>query len=170
MFHTPSFGDDEFDVSAITIPYTNNTMSVSQSAPTMQPLPDIDFSLTQPLSHAMPATTNCSTVTNNERNFVVPKFPPQNFYVPDINVTNSITQPEGHPMMTNVAMATHSNNGVHHDRLQTPLTTICQSQISSQLGFQTGMKQGSPAVSNSTGSPRSSEDSDDCLPLAQVRY
>ncbi|XP_050398499.2 TOX high mobility group box family member 4 isoform X3 [Patella vulgata] len=215
-FQVPSFGDEDFDL-----------LQVPLILPSEQPQGhgvstdhDMFNTQTQPLSHqqitnmenshqvtmASNMQTRESNVFTNigNPNNVAPKFPPQNFYDPDINMTNAFqgnnTNYGNSNIFQNIAMTTSgmfqgqssqgqmATSGQHQ-----PLSTICHSQITNQLGFQThginpginpgitqginpgiiqGMNQGSPMGSNSTSvSPNresTSEDSDDSLPLAQL--
>lgn len=203
-FHTPSFGDEDFDLAPMGMGIQQVSENVAQSVPentfsssgqalshTGGNLMDLDsMNLTQPLSHPPNmAQQNCPSTNQNipparhmTDAIMVPKFPPPNFEVPDISLSNSVMSTASNStMLSSVSMATSNSYSLGGAPTtmstmgmmgQQPLMTISQSQISSQLGFQSVVKQGSPAGSNSThtSSPsQSSEDSDDSLPLAQVR-
>ncbi|XP_064610550.1 TOX high mobility group box family member 4-B-like isoform X1 [Liolophura sinensis] len=201
-FHTPSFGDEDFDLAPMGMGIQQVSENVAQSMqentfPSGQALSrtggnlmDLDtMNLTQPLSHPPNmARQNCSPTTQNipparhmTDAIMVPKFPPPNFEVPDISLSNSVMSTASNStMLSSVSMATSNSYSLGGAPTtlstmgmmgQQPLMTISQSQISSQLGFQSVVKQGSPAGSHSThtSSPsQSSEDSDDSLPLAQL--
>lgn len=136
------------------------------------------------MSHSSDLSVDCSVLEslNQNQQSVIPKFPPQNSLdVPDISVLNSVMSTSENTFSTDTVTTSGTSDvdmypgSIPHQselmaRDHQPLLTISQSQVTSQLGFHTTMKQGSPATSNSTSSPsrESSDDSDDSVPLAQV--
>lgn len=154
----------------------NNGLNIPQQFGT-QPLShqNIDIGLTQPLSHPSELSTSCSSLST-VGHVGNPKFPPQNFDVPDISITNSLIASSNSILWSNASTGTntyalHSSAPNHMMSQYRPLTTISHTDVSAQLGFQSSVKQGSPSsVSTSSPSRESSEDSDDSLPLAQVSF
>lgn len=166
----------------------NSPMAVAPNAPAS----------TQIAMSQNASVTNCSPGMTGDVNMdtFVPKFPPQNFDVPDISLSNSVTSSGGDlfqalessglsataSMSQSPSVMYHSNvmssasvpttvlSTRMHRQQQPLLSTISQSQIASQLGFQTAMASSTSPGSSHSSSPvrESSEDSDDCLPLAQV--
>lgn len=136
------------------------------------------------MSHSSDLSVDCSVLEslNQNQQSVIPKFPPQNSLdVPDISVLNSVMSTSENTFSTDTVTTSgtsdvdmYTGSIPHQSELMArdhqPLLTISQSQVTSQLGFHTTMKQGSPATSNSTSSPsrESSDDSDDSVPLAQL--
>lgn len=182
-FHTPSFGDDDFNIPPIGL--SDSSLNYQSRTLHGQSVLDIELNnLTQPLSHSSDLSVDCSVLEslNQNQQSVIPKFPPQNSLdVPDISVLNSVMSTSENTFSTDTVTTSGTSDvdmypgSIPHQselmaRDHQPLLTISQSQVTSQLGFHTTMKQGSPATSNSTSSPsrESSDDSDDSVPLAQV--
>ncbi|KAJ8303368.1 hypothetical protein KUTeg_019764 [Tegillarca granosa] len=173
-FHTPGFGEDDFDISVLNFPAVSN--NITHHTDTTQ-----HFSQQQTLTHPLlgsmnivygqnsPTTVSCVPLNTMETD-VAPKFPPQNFDVPDISITNSLNSTSDSVSCSVPSL--YTMNGGHMDSMTSSnrLTTISHSEVSEQLGFQSATKINSPDSSNSTTSPsrESSEDSDDSLPLAQL--
>ncbi|XP_041377089.1 thymocyte selection-associated high mobility group box protein TOX-like isoform X2 [Gigantopelta aegis] len=174
-FHTPSFGDEEFDLLPIGRPPNNNSLppqTVSQTPYTQQTMNNLDHN--QPMTVASNMETRCSSTTLSGPPSLAPIFPPQNFDVPDISVTNSVMPSASNSdnLFSRMGSMFPGINSQPFTEPAEPLSTISRSQMTSQLGFQSSVvQQSSPAGSNSTTSPTresTSEDSDDSLPLAQL--
>ncbi|XP_036366743.1 TOX high mobility group box family member 4-B isoform X3 [Octopus sinensis] len=183
-FHAPSFGDEDFNIPPLGL--ADSALNYQTRALHGQQVLDIELNnLTQPLSHSSDLSVDCSVLDslNQNQQSLIPKFPPQNSLdVPDISVLNSVmsTSESTYPTDTVTTSCPTDLGGLYSANLshppelmqreQQPLLTISQSQMTTQLGFQTAIKQGSPATSNSTSSPsrESSDDSDDSVPLAQL--
>ena len=155
--------------------------TASQPPYTQQAMSNLDLNLNQqPMTVASNMETRCSPTTIAGPPSLAPIFPPQNFDVPDISVTNSVTSSPmpSAPVPSDNLFARMGSMfpGINSQPFAgpaEPLSTISRSQMASQLGFQSAVlaQQASPASSISTTSPTresTSEDSDDSLPLAQV--
>uniref|UniRef100_A0A4W3JGF7 TOX high mobility group box family member 3 n=1 Tax=Callorhinchus milii TaxID=7868 RepID=A0A4W3JGF7_CALMI len=167
-FHTPSLGDEEFEIPPITPP--------PETDPTMG-LTDV-VSAFQGLNDPLPSQGNEFT----------PHFPPQSLDLPSITISRSIMDQDG-GLLNNglsVDLGQTQVSQYHHDptmgmrsvvhmtdvnqtgRMQhSQLTTINQSQLSAQLGLTLGganMPHSSPsppASKSATPSPSSSVNDDD---------
>ena len=197
-FHTPSFGDENFDI-PLNMPtvsqpcysqpqtYVNRPpQNAHQFAHPQQPVSLTNFHFTQPSSQNLHSTGHAFGLQNNgqphrlkheNEAFPEPQFPPQNFEIPDIQVSNSVLYPSeklgGVPL--EIQQHTHTfQKPLPQNILQTlggfvPPST--QAQVKGQGG-----KVASPPGSGSTNTSPSrdsvSEDSssEDSLPLAQVRH
>ncbi|XP_046544132.1 TOX high mobility group box family member 3-like isoform X1 [Haliotis rubra] len=181
-FHTPSFGDEDFDLPVLPLASdqdSGNAGNTSQAPFSHQMLSNLDLGLNPALTVAPTMqTADCAPLTSMRGPHpIAPKFPPQNFDVPDINVTNSVmaSATNADNIFASIAASTGT---LFHDVIpdRSPisshqsLSTISQTQMATHLGFQTAVQGASPPGSNSTSSPsrESSEDSDDSLPLAQL--
>ncbi len=179
-FHTPSFGDEEFSVPQ---GYGLNPHQGHYSAHVHDP-GSSNHQFTQPLSHP-PITSHLTNGQQQNNHHIdawgVPKFPPQNFDIPDISVQNNSSfqnnlhfyhKPPGGPVCNNVTTASQ-----FVPSSQAQLMTIGQLPTNSKLGLKVTSprnsmdnRQTSPTGSNNTspGRESSEESSDDSLPLAQV--
>ncbi|XP_065145632.1 TOX high mobility group box family member 3 [Paramisgurnus dabryanus] len=163
-FHTPSLGDEEFEIPPITPPpEVESGMGLQEVDSTYPGLPD------HPNSH---------------RGSYIPQFPPQSLELPSITISRNMMDQEGqmnngHPggigqthlrqypnptMVMRSIINMHNPNGMMS---QHPLTTLNQSQISTQLGLNmTGSNiahtsPSPPASKSATPSPSSSINEDD---------
>lgn len=176
-FHTPSF-DDDFDITPLnSLPVSN---SVSHALPQVQTSYS-QHSYPQFVSHQYhPYSQHHHTpVTSVAPLSTTPIFPPQNFDIPDISLTNNFD-----PLvnsLTSMAMMTSSidNGNPNSSFVQSSMAVTAPtmannaaiSVIKMDDKYMEPNQQTSPShSSNSISPPReSSEDSsDDCLPLAQV--
>jgi len=98
MFHTPSFGDEDFDMTS----YQNPQFTDHRPSP----------SLIGQNSHAPPAMRHFHSPNIGSIPFQ-PKFPPANFYIPDIEYSNSV--------FTSHAQQQYSLRGGINDRGPAPL-------------------------------------------------
>ncbi|XP_064640647.1 TOX high mobility group box family member 3-like isoform X3 [Lineus longissimus] len=137
-FHTPSFGDEDFDIPPLGVP--------QESSGGYE---------TQPLSHP-PVTQHgaCEIIQNQfthhqHQQFVAPKFPPQHIDIPDILSTNS----QGLSFTTLGKAHLASGLGLNIARGM---------EQGSPYAMALGANQMSPPPESS------SEDSDDTVPLAQL--
>ena len=225
-FHTPSFGDEEFNIQPISLSVSDpvsqahNTLYSSQLL--SHHLPDGNINGTQPLSHhpgttvaggysqsqtlpqhgGIPQPHNQQSQHNHNVNFLTPKFPPQNIDIPDISASNYNNIPNSQPQQIYAFSPASTNNGYqqHQGGFQHPqnsivrslsattaltreptLSTVSQQQLGSDLGRQVAANQSGkatmdgrqvspPGSTNTSPGRESSEDSDDSLPLAQVRH
>lgn len=220
------FGDDDFDLTSFTMPSEQDRSKnvIPQPPPQQQQQqaprqPHIYISSSvghggqalgamQPMSLAPNmAMSECvagGMVGEGEMDSLAPKFPPQNFDVPDISLLNSVTssganifQSLSSVLNTTPSHVSQAASGVymgdmltssapstmHMTVVQTSssqqqqqqqvgqLSTISQSQMAQHLNFQTALAMSTSPASSHSSSPgrETSEDSDDCLPLAQVR-
>ncbi|KAL3859528.1 hypothetical protein ACJMK2_009744, partial [Sinanodonta woodiana] len=167
VFHAPCFGDDDFDLESLTTCKSSTKFSAQTTQHSIQPAA---YTMSQAqgnmdLSQPSANQSGMSILETLER--LAPKFPPQDFDVPDISVTNSDL----------------FSSSINNIRLHSPTVpnALILSNISSSVGgtnqgvstgFQnhTGVSSPTSTGSNMTVSPlrESSEDSDDCLPLAQL--
>lgn len=159
-FHTPSFGDDDFDINSLTLP-----PQVSESN-----TDNLQSGYTSPsvLVHAPTGNMDLSAMSRNSMGgHVAPKFPPQNFDVPDISITNSLHS-------TSTSVGTYSSVSLGTNLVTSePLRTISHADVQSQLGFHSVANKVSPtsnisSISSVSPNRESSSDSDDSLPLAQL--
>lgn len=176
-FHTPSF-DDDFDITPLnSLPVSN---SVSHALPQVQTSYS-QHSYPQFVSHQYhPYSQHHHTpVTSVAPLSTTPIFPPQNFDIPDISLTNNFD-----PLvnsLTSMAMMTSSidNGNANSSFVQSSMAVTAPtmannaaiSVIKMDDKYMEPNQQTSPShSSNSISPPReSSEDSsDDCLPLAQL--
>ncbi|XP_025115225.1 thymocyte selection-associated high mobility group box protein TOX-like isoform X3 [Pomacea canaliculata] len=219
------FGDDDFDLSSFTMPSEQDRSKnvIPQPPPQQQQQqaprqPHIYISSSvghggqalgamQPMSLAPNmAMSECvagGMVGEGEMDSLAPKFPPQNFDVPDISLLNSVTssganifQSLSSVLNTTPSHVSQAASGVymgdmltssapstmHMTVVQTSssqqqqqqqvgqLSTISQSQMAQHLNFQTALAMSTSPASSHSSSPgrETSEDSDDCLPLAQL--
>lgn len=162
-FHTPSFGDEDFDINTLTLPpQVSDSISHSENLQS-------GFTSQAVLSHPPTGNMDLSEMSRNSMgDQIVPKFPPQNFDVPDISITNSL-----HPPAV-TSMGTYSSVSLDTNLVTSePLQTISHSDVQKHLGFHSvASGKGSPPAGSITSlSPNresSSSDSDDSLPLAQL--
>uniref|UniRef100_A0A8C2EV01 TOX high mobility group box family member 3 n=2 Tax=Cyprinus carpio TaxID=7962 RepID=A0A8C2EV01_CYPCA len=164
-FHTPSLGDEEFEIPPITPPpETEPGMGLQEVDSPFPGLPD----------HP-----------NSQRGLFTPQFPPQSLELPSITISRNMMEQEGqinngHPravgqthlrqyppnptMVMRSIISMHNPNGMMS---QNQLTTINQSQINTQLGLNmTGSNiahtsPSPPASKSATPSPSSSINEDD---------
>ncbi|KTF90115.1 hypothetical protein cypCar_00017316, partial [Cyprinus carpio] len=164
-FHTPSLGDEEFEIPPITPPpETEPGMGLQEVDSAYPGLPD----------HP-----------NSQRGSFTPQFPPQSLELPSITISRNMMEQEGqinngHPravsqthlrqyppnptMVMRSIISMHNPNGMMS---QNQLTTINQSQINTQLGLNmTGSNiahtsPSPPASKSATPSPSSSINEDD---------
>ncbi|OWF50881.1 hypothetical protein KP79_PYT13841 [Mizuhopecten yessoensis] len=160
-FHTPSFGDEDFDINTLTLPpQVSDSISHSENH---QP----GYTSQTVLSHPPIGNMDLSEMSRNAMgDQIVPKFPPQNFDVPDISITNSLQS-------TSTSNGTYSSVSLNTNLVTSePLRTISHADVQKQLGFHSVSNKGSqPTGGLNSVSPNresSSSDSDDSLPLAQV--
>ncbi|XP_028665113.1 TOX high mobility group box family member 3 isoform X1 [Erpetoichthys calabaricus] len=166
-FHTPSLGDEEFEIPPITPPpETDPGLGMTDVVSTFQALPD-----------------SLSAQSNEFR----PQFPPQSLELPSITIsrnlldqevpainnglTANIGQPHLHHYSHNPAMVMRSvvsmNNAPIGMISRNQLTTINQSQLSTQLGLNLGgpnvphTSPSPPASKSATPSPSSSINEED---------
>ncbi|XP_051946956.1 TOX high mobility group box family member 3-like [Xyrauchen texanus] len=163
-FHTPSFGDEEFEIPPITPPpETESGMGLQE---VNSPYPGLP-------GHP-----------NSQRGSFTPQFPPQSLELPSITISRNMMEQEGinigHPggvdqnhlrqyppnptMVMRSIISMHNPNGIMS---QNQLTTINKSQINTQLGLNmTGSNiahtsPSPPASKSATPSPSSSINDDD---------
>ncbi|XP_048040598.1 TOX high mobility group box family member 3 [Megalobrama amblycephala] len=164
-FHTPSLGDEEFEIPPITPPpETEPGMGLQEVDSPFPGLPD----------HP-----------NSQRGSFTPQFPPQSLELPSITISRNMMEQEGqinngHPgavgqshlrqyppnptMVMRSIISMHNPNGMMS---QNQLSTINQSQINTQLGLNmTGSNiahtsPSPPASKSATPSPSSSINEDD---------
>uniref|UniRef100_A0A673KH12 TOX high mobility group box family member 3-like n=1 Tax=Sinocyclocheilus rhinocerous TaxID=307959 RepID=A0A673KH12_9TELE len=165
-FHTPSLGDEEFEIPPITPP------------------PEIEPGMgLQEVDSAFPGLPDHP---NSQRGLFTPQFPPQSLELPSITISRNMMEQEGqinnrHPgvsvcqthlrqyppnptMVMRSIISMHNPNGMMS---QNQLTTINQSQINPQLGLNmTGSNfahasPSPPASKSATPSPSSSINEDD---------
>ncbi|XP_069757701.1 LOW QUALITY PROTEIN: TOX high mobility group box family member 3 [Narcine bancroftii] len=167
-FHTPSLGDEEFEIPPITPP------------------PEIDPTLG--LTDMVSAFQGLNDPLPSQENEFTPHFPPQSLDLPSITISRSIMDQDG-GMLSNglsVDLGQAQVPQYHHDpnmgmrsvvhmadvnqagiMQHNQLTTINQSQLSAQLGLNLGggnVPQNSPsppASKSATPSPSSSVNDDD---------
>ncbi|XP_043937929.1 TOX high mobility group box family member 3 [Protopterus annectens] len=167
-FHTPSLGDEEFEIPPITPP------------------PDSDASSTGMNEIVLPFQGISESLTS-QRNEFTPQFPPQSLDLPSITVSRNIMEQEsgshhdGMSVDRSQMQASHFHhdplvmrsvvhiNDITHSRMMppSPLTTINQSQLSFQLGLSLGggnvphTSPSPPASKSATPSPSSSINEED---------
>lgn len=167
-FHTPSLGDEEFEIPPITPPPDSDTSSTGMTEIVL-PFQGISDSLT------------------SQRNEFAPQFPPQSLDLPSITVSRNVMEQEngnhndGMSMDHSQTQASHFHhdplvmrsvvhiNDITHSRMMppSPLTTINQSQLSVQLGLNLGggnvphTSPSPPASKSATPSPSSSINEED---------
>ena len=155
--------------------YNNSVQSTGTRVP-----PTNNPNYTQPISH-IPQGNSQEFPPGQIHAGINPKFPPQTFDIPDINITGS----SDGSTYNNVKPAVHNNyhynnypaNGVRRTPYSNfypphPALTTISPDIRAQLGFKHPMAApgGSPGSNHTSPGRESSEDSDDSLPLAQVRF
>ncbi|XP_055477584.1 TOX high mobility group box family member 3 isoform X4 [Psammomys obesus] len=167
-FHTPSLGDEEFEIPPITPP--------PESDPTLG-MPDVLLPF-QALSDPLPSQGNEFT----------PQFPPQSLDLPSITISRNLVEQDGvlhsnglhmdqsHTQVSqyrqdpSVIMRSivHMTDAARSGIMPTPqLTTINQSQLSAQLGLNLGgtsvphTSPSPPASKSATPSPSSSINEED---------
>uniref|UniRef100_W5MK91 TOX high mobility group box family member 3 n=1 Tax=Lepisosteus oculatus TaxID=7918 RepID=W5MK91_LEPOC len=166
-FHTPSLGDEEFEIPPITPPpETESGMGIADMGSPFQGLPN-------------PPSTQGARFT--------PQFPPQSLELPSITISRNLMDPEG-AVLNNGLPVNISQSHVHHCHPNTSmvmrsvvnmsnpsagmmsrnqLTTINQSQLSAQLGLNLGgpnmphTSPSPPASKSATPSPSSSINEED---------
>ncbi|XP_051569790.1 TOX high mobility group box family member 3-like [Myxocyprinus asiaticus] len=163
-FHTPSFGDEEFEIPPITPP------------------PEIEPGMgLQEVNSPYPGLPDHP---NSQRGLFTPQFPPQSLELPSITISRNMMEQEGinngHPrgvgqnhlrqyppnptMVMRSIISMHNPNGIMS---QNQLNTINKSQINTQLGLNmTGSNiahtsPSPPASKSATPSPSSSINDDD---------
>ncbi|XP_059848843.1 TOX high mobility group box family member 3 isoform X2 [Hypanus sabinus] len=174
-FHTPSLGDEEFEIPPITPP--------PESEPTLG------------LTDMVSAFQGLNDPLSSQENEFTPHFPPQSLDLPSITISRSIMDQDG-AMLNNgltVDLVQAQVPQYHHDpnmgmrsvvhmadvnqagiMQHNQLTTINQSQLSAQLGLNLGggnVPQNSPsppASKSATPSPSSSVNDDDAEEFNRV--
>ncbi|XP_032892236.1 TOX high mobility group box family member 3 isoform X2 [Amblyraja radiata] len=174
-FHTPSLGDEEFEIPPITPPpETEPTLGLTDMVSAFQGLND-------PLP--------------SQENEFTPHFPPPSLDLPSITISRSIMDQDGGMLSNGLAvdLGRAQVAQYHHDAnmairavvhmadvnqaglmQHSQLTTINQSQLSAQLGLNIGggkMPQNSPsppASKSATPSPSSSVNEDDAEEFNRV--
>ncbi|XP_033846127.1 TOX high mobility group box family member 3 [Periophthalmus magnuspinnatus] len=165
-FHTPSLGDEEFEIPPITPPpETESGMSLSE---VVSPYPGM------------------SEHSHQHRGHLLPQFPPQSLELPSITISRNAMDQEGGPgsngqsvnvgpghmrqyhpnpaMVMKSIINMHSPNGMMQ---RNQLSTINQSQINGQLSLNMGghniahTSPSPPASKSATPSPSSSINEDD---------
>ncbi|KAJ0056309.1 hypothetical protein NL108_004582, partial [Boleophthalmus pectinirostris] len=173
-FHTPSLGDEEFEIPPITPPpETESGMGLSE---VVSPYPGM------------------SEHTHLHRGHLLPQFPPQSLELPSITISRNAMDQEGGPgnngqsvnvgpghmrqyqpnpaMVMKSIINMHSPNGMMQ---RNQLSTINQSQINGQLSLNMGghnithTSPSPPASKSATPSPSSSINEDDQDDTTRVR-
>ncbi|XP_062845686.1 TOX high mobility group box family member 3 isoform X2 [Trichomycterus rosablanca] len=176
-FHTPSLGDEEFEIPPITPPpETESGLGLHEGGPQYPRLPE----------HA-----------NLQRGPFIPQFPPQSLDLPSITISRNmmdleaaginnglpvgVSQSQLRQYPPNPAMVMRSIINMNHPNAMMPLnqlTTINQSQLNAQLGLNmTGphvahTSPSPPASKSATPSPSSSindDDQDDGFKIGEKR-
>uniref|UniRef100_A0AAV2LUV5 HMG box domain-containing protein n=1 Tax=Knipowitschia caucasica TaxID=637954 RepID=A0AAV2LUV5_KNICA len=165
-FHTPSLGDEEFEIPPITPP------------------PEIESGMG--LSEVMSSYQGMSHHPHYHRGHMLPQFPPQSLELPSITISRNAMDQEGGPgnngqsmnvgpghmrqyppnpaMVMKSLINMHSTNGMLQ---RNQLSTINQSQINGQLGLNMGghniahTSPSPPTSKSNTPSPSSSINEDD---------
>ena len=198
-FYAPSFGDDEFEIAPLALP----PLSPQQDFPTLTQ-PNASFPYSYPSQYAAPPVTvsahhlllhhivspvsqpsvdlQCHVGVNNPfvSSAILPKFPPQNFDIPNIDLSmsdnmdrNDGAECEKYPPKV-APLVLRLPHGVMAQR-QMPAAVADFRQLQAGADqLEAALNQGiSPPGSNSTSPSRvgSSEEfsSDDSVPLSTVR-
>ncbi|XP_029108097.1 TOX high mobility group box family member 3-like isoform X2 [Scleropages formosus] len=164
-FHTPSLGDEEFEIPPITPP------------------PETELGLGLP--EAESAFPGLQEAPSTQRGHLTPQFPPQSLELPSITISRNLLEQEGtglnaslpanlgqtqlrqypNPSMVMRSIMTMNNPSAVMSRNQ--LTTINQSQLSTQLGLNLSgpniphTSPSPPASKSATPSPSSSINEED---------
>jgi hypothetical protein len=174
-FHTPSF-DDDFDITSLNLPPVSNLQTPIQTTFHQQSYSDFVISNYNVYPQQQPNPVSSVNPLNTAT--LTPTFPPLNFDIPDISVTNNLDGCVS--SLTSMAMMTSSidnqNSPYPSASMAIAAPTMTNnaeiSIIKMEDNFTDPKQEISPSHStNSVSPPReSSEDSsDDCLPLAQVK-
>ncbi|XP_048762477.2 thymocyte selection-associated high mobility group box protein TOX-like isoform X2 [Ostrea edulis] len=173
-FHTPSF-DDDFDITSLNLPPVSNLQTPIQTSYPQQSYSN--FVSTHYNVYPQQQPNPVSSVNPVNTATLTPTFPPLNFDIPDISLTNNFDGSVS--SLTSMAMMTSSINNQNSlyppSSMSVTVPTMTNnaeiSIIKMEDNFMEPKQETSPSHStNSVSPPReSSEDSsDDCLPLAQL--
>lgn len=201
-FHAPSFGDDEFEIAPLALPplspqqnfapLTQQNGTFSYSYPPQYAVPPIVVPTHNLLSHHIvsPVSSSIDLLCHPDVNpfvssSVLPKFPPQNFEIPNIDLSMSDIMDRQSNEGTDCAANCDKYPKVaplvlrlpHHQMPSQQMPAVVADFHQLQAGadqLEAALNQGiSPPGSNSTSPSRvgSSEEfsSDDSVPLSTVR-
>lgn len=133
-FHTPCFGDEDFDITSLSLP-SGTVDNLSSIQPTIS---DIDPAALHP-HH----TTFNNSIMSSPNNNMTPQFPPENIEMPDISMSNSVTSANhmistsvpsfsnNNGVMTTTSTNSHTNNGKSRESSEEssddslPLAQVC---------------------------------------------
>lgn len=194
-FHTPSFGDEEFEIPPLTLPssadaegncHVYNHQSMNHHEENQMEPPPCSRSMGRPV---MTPTSSSHTMTMMEPQY--PHHRPHNIYVGQMGVNEQIPPHSLHVQIQSYDQHPNYNGGpvpsqshmqaahLHMMPPQNPMHNgpmvnghspmLSQSQANGQMGAQISPMSGSPPGSTHT-SPgfETSEDSDDSAPLTQL--
>lgn len=146
-FHTPCFGDEDFDITSLSLPSGGENLSHIQ--PTIS---DTHIDPSSLHSHQRLQFSYNSVMSSPENSSngsdMTPQFPPENIEMPDISMSNSLTSTVN--MMAPPTQSFSNNNGM--------VMTSSGNSINSMNSI------------NSSPRESSEESSDDSLPLAQLAF